>query len=93
VGGAISSPTIQFGPEATYSDEARRAHLQGKCLVSLVVDVQGNPQDIQVVGPLGKGLDEKAIEAVKRYKFTPAMRNGITPVPVRIKLAVDFRLY
>lgn len=93
VGGTISTPTILYGPEAEFSDEARREHYQGDCLVSLVVDAQGNPQDIKVVRPLGKGLDEKAIEAVKKYRFKPAMRNGITPVPVRITVAIHFSLY
>jgi TonB family protein len=93
VGGAISAPVILYGPQAVYSAEARRAHLQGKCLVSLVVDTRGNPQNVQVVHPLGKGLDEKAIEAVKQFRFTPATRNGITPVPVKIAVQVEFRLY
>ena len=93
VGGAISSPVLLNNVDAGYTDEARRAHLQGKCLLSLLVDAQGNPQDIKVVRPLGKGLDENAIEAVRKYRFKPAMKNGATPVPVRITVQVDFRLY
>jgi TonB family protein len=93
VGGAISAPVILHSAEAEYTDEARRAHLQGNCLISLVVDAQGMPQDLQVVRSLDKGLDEKAIEAVKKYRFKPAMRNGITPVPVRVTVQIGFQLY
>lgn len=93
VGGAISAPAVLFSPEAEYSAEARQAHLQGNCLVSLVVDAQGIPQNVHIVRGLGKGLDEKAVEAVKRYRFKPAVRNGITPVPVLVNVEVAFRLY
>jgi TonB family protein len=93
VGGDISAPVPTFSPEAVFSDEARREKYQGDCVVGLVVDAQGNPQNVHIVRGLGKGLDEKAIEAVKRYRFTPAMRNGITPVPVYVNMEVQFRLY
>ena len=65
-----------FTPEAEFSDEARRAKYQGVCLISLIVDAQGNPQDPRVIRPLGMGLDEKALEAVRKYKFKPAMKDG-----------------
>ena len=79
--------------EAEFSDEARRAKYQGVCLISLIVDTQGNPQNIRVARALGMGLDEKAIEAIRQYKFKPAMKDGKTPVPVMITIEVDFRLY
>ena len=81
-----------FTPEAEFSDEARRAKYQGVCLISLIVDAQGNPQNPRVVRPLGMGLDEKALEAVRKYKFKPAMKGG-TPVPVMMSIEVNFRLY
>ncbi|HEY1806340.1 MAG TPA: TonB family protein [Terracidiphilus sp.] len=93
VGGRISAPVPIYQPEAEFSDEARRAKYQGLCLVSLIVDAQGNPQDIHVARALGMGLDEKAIEAIQKYKFKPAMKDGKTPVPVMITIEVDFRLY
>ena len=79
--------------EAEFSDEARRAKYQGVCLISLIVDAQGNPQNPRVVRALGMGLDEKALEAVRKYKFKPAMKDGKTPVPVMITVEVNFRLY
>ena len=93
IGGRVSAPVVLHSVEAEFSDEARRAKYQGACLISLIVDVQGNPQNIRVARSLGKGLDEKAIEAVRQYKFRPAMKDGQTPVPVMITLEVDFRLY
>ena len=93
VGGRVSAPVPIFQPEAEFSDEARRAKYQGVCLVSLIVDTQGNPQNVHIVRALGMGLDEKAMEAVRKYKFKPAMRDGKTPVPVIINIEVNFRLY
>jgi periplasmic protein TonB len=93
VGGGISAPVATYDPNPDFSDEARRAKYQGVCLVSLIVDAQGNPQDIRVTRALGMGLDEKAVEAVRTWKFKPAMKDGKTPVPVEINIEVNFRLY
>jgi TonB family protein len=82
-----------FEPEAEFSDEARRAKYQGVCLVGLIVDAQGNPQNVHIVRTLGMGLDEKAMEAVRKYKFKPAMKDGKTPVAVYVNVEVNFRLY
>jgi protein TonB len=93
IGGRVSAPAVIHSVEAEFSDEARRAKYQGVCLVSLIVDAQGNPQNIRIARALGMGLDEKAIEAIRQYKFKPAMKDGKTPVPVPITIEVDFRLY
>lgn len=91
-GGGVSAPVLIYDPDPEFSDEARRAKYQGVCMVGLVVDTQGNPQQVHVVQPLGMGLDEKAIEAVKQYKFKPAMYKG-KAVPVGINIEVNFRIY
>jgi TonB family protein len=93
VGGGVSAPVPLFQPEAEFSDEARRAKYQGVCIVGLIVDAQGNPQSVHIVRALGMGLDEKAMEAVRKYKFKPAMKDGRTPVPVPVNIEVNFRLY
>ena len=93
VGGGVSAPVPLNSVEAEFSDEARRAKYQGVCLISLIVDAQGNPQNPRVIRTLGMGLDEKALEAVRKYKFKPAMKDGKTPVPVMITVEVNFRLY
>jgi TonB family protein len=92
VGGGVSAPQLVFAPDPEFSDEARRAKYQGVCVVSLIVDAQGNPQRVQVVRHLGMGLDEKAVEAVKQYRFKPATLQG-KAVPVEVNIEVNFRIY
>jgi protein TonB len=91
-GGGVSNPVLVYAPDPEFSDEARRAKYQGVCVVGLIVDAQGNPQRVRIVRPLGMGLDEKALEAVRQYKFKPAVFNG-KPVPVEINIEVNFRIY
>jgi TonB family protein len=92
VGGGVSAPQLIYSVDPEFSDEARRAKYQGVCVVQLIVDAQGNPQRIQVVRHLGMGLDDRAVAAVKQYKFKPAMLQG-KPVPVEINVEVNFRIY
>jgi protein TonB len=92
VGGGVAAPQLIFAPDPEFSDEARRAKFQGICVVSLVVDAQGNPQRVQVVRHLGMGLDQKAVDAVKQYRFKPATLQG-KPVPVEVNIEVTFRIY
>jgi protein TonB len=92
VGGNVSAPIPIYKPEPPYSEEARKAKYQGTVVLYIVVDTQGNVTDARVVKPLGLGLDEKAIETVRTWKFKPGMRNG-TPVPVRVMVEVSFRLF
>ena len=88
---SFSSRTI-YAPEPEFSEEARKAKYQGVCTLSLVVRSDGRPSDIRVLSSLGMGLDEKAIEAVKNWRFEPAMKDG-HPVSVQIAVEVDFHLY
>lgn len=90
--GGVTQPVPIFTPEAEFSDEARRQKYQGVCMISVIVDAQGNPQSPRVVRRLGMGLDEKALEAVSRYRFKPAKKDG-KPVAVRMTVLVNFRLY
>lgn len=91
-GGGVSNPILIYAPDPEFSDEARRAKYQGVCVLELIVDAQGNPQRVHVVRPLGMGLDEKALEAVRQYKFKPALYHG-KAVPVEINIEVNFRIY
>jgi periplasmic protein TonB len=91
-GGGVSAPQVIFAPDPEFSDEARRAKYQGICVVTLIVDAQGNPQHVRVVRPLGMGLDEKAVKAVHQYKFKPAVYQG-HPVAVEVNVEVNFRIY
>ena len=90
--GGVSQPIPIFTPEAEFSDEARRQKYQGVCVISVIIDAQGNPQSPHVVRALGMGLDEKALAAVMRYRLKPAKKDG-KPVAVRMTVEVNFRLY
>jgi TonB family protein len=92
VGKGVSAPAVRNSVDPQYTNEARRKKIQGVCLIKLIVDAQGKPQNAQVVRPLGYGLDERAIAAVNKFKFKPAMKEGV-PVPVMITVEVNFRLY
>jgi TonB family protein len=92
VGGGVSAPIVIHSVDPEFSDEARRSKYQGVCLISIIVDAQGNPQNPRVVRTLGMGLDEKALEAIKQFKFKPALKDG-KPVPVPITVEINFRLY
>ncbi len=92
VGGGVSAPRALYSPDPEYSEEARKAKYQGVCVLNLVVGPDGKPRDIKVTHTLGLGLDEKAIEAVQKWKFDPALKDG-KPVAVLISVEVSFRLY
>jgi periplasmic protein TonB len=92
VGGGISAPKALDTPDPQYTEEARNAKTQGTCVLWMIVDAQGHPKDIKVIRGLGYGLDARAIEAVKQWRFQPAMRDG-QPVNVQINVEVAFRLY
>jgi periplasmic protein TonB len=92
VGGGISAPQAISTPDPGYTEEARRAKRQGVCVLGMIVDTQGHPQQIHVIRGLGFGLDARAIEAVRQWRFEPAEKNG-QPVNVQIDVQVSFRLY
>ena len=92
VGGGVSAPRALDTPDPEYSEEARKAKYQGICILWLIVGPDGHPRDVKVARSLGMGLDQKAIEAVKKWKFEPAMKDG-KPVAVQINVEVNFRLY
>ncbi len=92
VGGGVSAPQVIHSVDPAFTDEARRSNFQGMASIQLIVDTQGNPQNVRVVRHLGMGLDEKAVEAVRQYKFKPAIYQG-HPVSVQMIIDVDFRLH
>jgi len=91
VGGGVSQPTLLMKVEPEYSEEARKAKYQGVVLLYVEVDASGKATNIRVSKSLGLGLDEKAIEAVKKWKFKPGYKDG-KPVTVAATIEVNFRL-
>ena len=91
VGGGVSAPSLLYKVEPEYSEEARKAKLQGTVTLYVEVDQSGRAVNIRVLHSLGLGLDEKAMEAVKRWKFMPGKKDG-KPVMVAASIEVNFRL-
>jgi periplasmic protein TonB len=91
VGGEVSAPVLISKTEPEYSEEARKAKYSGTVLLSLIVDANGMPRDIKVVRPLGLGLDEKAVEAVQKWRFRAGMKGGHA-VATQATIEVSFRL-
>ncbi len=90
IGPGVSAPVVLHAPDPQFPDEARNMHFSGAVLVSLIVDEYGLRINVRVERPAGHGLDEKAVEAVQRYKFRPAMKNG-KPVKVQMNIEVNFQ--
>jgi len=92
IGGDVTAPKLVHAPDPEFTEKARRAKYQGVCVISTVVDAKGSPTQVKVVRHLGMGLEKKAVEAVKQYKFEPGMRLG-KPVAVKVNIEVNFRFY
>ena len=92
IGGDISEPVPIYQPDPEYSDAARKAKFQGTVIVGVIIGVDGHVYDPKIVQPLGLGLDEKALDAVKLWRFRPAERDG-RPVRVAANIEVNFHLY
>jgi len=90
--GGVSAPRAIYKPDPEYSEEARKAKYQGTVILGLIVDSFGRPKGLKVEHGLGMGLDEKALEAVRNWKFEPAEKDG-KPVAVAISVEVQFRLF
>jgi len=91
IGGGVSAPVPIYKVEPEYSEEARKAKYQGTVLLAIVVETDGTTRNIRVLKTLGMGLDEKAIEAVSKWRFRPGYKDG-KPVPVQANVEVSFRL-
>lgn len=87
----IKPPKLLEKIEPQYSSRARRARLEGIVKLIMVVRTDGHPGDIRLTDPLGLGLDEKAIEAVKQWKFAPGEEDG-KPRAILANIEVSFHL-
>jgi len=91
VGNGTTAPSILSKVDPEYSEEARKAKYSGAVYLSIVVNTDGKAEQITVTKSLGMGLDEKAIEAVKQWRFLPGKNKGV-PVKVKAQIEVNFRL-
>jgi periplasmic protein TonB len=103
IGDGVLPPVLTYVVDPQFTDQARRKKLGGTAIVSMLVDGEGNPRDVRVARSIADtvppklrsvaiGLDEKAVEAVRQYTFRPATFHG-KPVPVEVKVEVDFKIY
>lgn len=92
IGRGVTAPHAIYDPEPEYSEEARKAKYQGIAVLQVVIDADGRPRDVRIARSAGMGLDEKAIEAVRQWRFQPGTLNG-KPVAVVVNVEVNFRLY
>jgi protein TonB len=90
--GGVSIPRVIYDPDPDYTDAARLSKLQGTVGLWVIVGTEGQVQDVHVRRGLGYGLDEKAIAAVRTWRFEPARKDG-QPIAVRVGVDVNFRMY
>ena len=90
-GGGITAATLLWKVEPEYTDEARKARVSGMVAIVAEIGVDGRAHNLRVTSSLGLGLDEKAIEAVQRWKFRPGHRDGV-PVTTSALIQVTFHL-
>jgi TonB family protein len=101
--GGVSMPKLVYSVEPAFTDKARKKKINGNCKVWLVVDIDGHVKDVRVIHSVAEdqpaklkadalALDEKAIEAVRQYRFEPALLQG-KPVPVALTVEVNFTIF
>ncbi len=87
----VTAPKPIRQPDPKYSKLARRANREGTVVLWMIVGPDGVPHDLKVVQPLGLGLDEEALKAVRKWRFAPARKNGV-PVAAQVRIEVNFRV-
>ena len=91
-GDGVSIPRAIYSPEPEFSEEARRSKYQGEVTLLATIGADGHTRDLRVVRSLGMGLDEKALEAVRTWRFEPGKKDG-RPVAVQMNIIVSFHLF
>jgi TonB family protein len=90
-GSGIEPPRLLREVRADYTDEARRRAIEGEVVLEIIVRHDGSVGDVKIVKRLGAGLDDRAVQAVRQWRFAPARRLG-SPVDVIVEVAVEFKL-
>jgi TonB family protein len=91
IGPDVSAPKLLKKEEPTYTGSAKSNHIEGTAILQMIVSQEGRATNIEILSPLGYGLDESAIEAISKWKFSPGMKQGIA-VPILATVEVNFRL-
>lgn len=85
-------PTCTYCPDPQYTDEAREAKLQGRVTLRVLVGADGRASQIRVTQGIGMGLDDRATQSVRTWKFVPAHDGARRPVPAWVTIEIVFRL-
>ncbi|HYL78401.1 MAG TPA: TonB family protein [Bryobacteraceae bacterium] len=91
IGGGVTAPRVIYKVEPQYTEQARNARFEGTVILFVVITPDGHATEIKVLRPLGMGLDQAAIDCVKKWKFRPGLKEG-NPVPVQATIEVNFRI-
>jgi TonB family protein len=86
------APRPIYTPDPVYPEEARKKKIHGTVVLSLTIGTDGRPHDTKIEKPLGYGLDEKALEAVRQWRFQPALKDG-KPVETQTSVSLEFKLF
>lgn len=89
--GRVTQPACIYCPNPDYTSEARAAEFQGGVLLKVVISPEGRIATANIVRGAPWGLNEKALEALRQWKFKPSTRDG-KPVPVSTMIEIVFRL-
>ncbi len=92
IGRDVRPPRVLYQADPEFSEAARSQRISGNSQIYLVVEADGTPDHLRVARPAGMGLDEKALEAVSKYRFAPATRDG-QPVRVEMYVEVNFQIF
>ncbi|MEN3337516.1 MAG: periplasmic protein TonB, partial [Acidobacteriota bacterium] len=90
-GSGIEAPRLLREVKADYTEQARRAGISGDVVLEIIVRRDGSVGDVKVLEGLGGGLNERAVQAVRQWRFAPATRRG-SAVDVIVEVAVEFKL-
>lgn len=90
VGGGVKAPRVISSPQPEYPEKARKGHVAGPIVIGLIVGSDGLVQRAKVLGGISPELDQAAVDAVKMWKYDPAIKDG-RPVRVEITVEVAFQ--
>lgn len=90
-GGGVTGPKLIYRVDPEYSEEARKARFEGVVILEAIVRRDGGVDLVRVIRSVGLGLDECAVDAVKKWRFRPATKNG-APVDMPLKVEVSFNI-
>ena len=92
VGGGVTAPLALSAPDPELPRSFHKRNFQGTAVLHVVVDSNGMPRDIRILRSLGPDLDKAAVDAVSKWKFAPATKDG-KALPAQINVMVSFRVY